>query len=57
MSCIVLTKLWSLVEYGGTGSFVVSIDNFEDFGDAIRDKLIKEITGLKIAAGKGSKAF
>jgi hypothetical protein len=34
----------------------VSIDNFEDFGDAIRDKLIKEITGLKIAAGKGSKA-
>lgn len=37
---------------GGTGSFVMSIDDFEDFGIAIRDKLIKEITGLKIAAVK-----
>lgn len=35
---------------GGPGSFVISIVDFADFGDAIRDKLIREIKEQKIAA-------
>jgi hypothetical protein len=51
-----LSEYYAAHVIGGAGSFVVTVDNFEDFGEAIRDKLIKEITGLEIVAGKGSTA-
>ncbi len=34
---------------GGANAFVLTVDGFEDFGKAIREKLIKEVEGLKIA--------
>jgi hypothetical protein len=34
---------------GGANAFVLTVDDFADFGQAIRDKLIKEMEGLKIA--------
>jgi hypothetical protein len=35
---------------GGTGSFVMSADDYQDFGRAILHKLIKEIAGAPVAA-------
>ena len=35
---------------GGTGSFVMQADDYEDFARAIVEKLIKEIAGVPIAA-------
>ena len=35
---------------GGTGAFVVTADSYEDFAEAIRAKLITELSGLKISA-------
>jgi hypothetical protein len=35
---------------GGTGSFVVTADSHEDFAEAIRKKLIAELSGLRISA-------
>ena len=35
---------------GGTGAFVVTVDSYEDFAEAIRAKLITELSGLKISA-------
>ena len=34
---------------GGVNAFVLTVDGFEDFGQAIRGKLIKEVEGLKVA--------
>ena len=36
---------------GGTGAFVMSADDYEDFADAILEKLIKEIAGAPVAEG------
>jgi len=35
---------------GGTGAFVIRADDYQDFADAILEKLIKEIAGVPIAA-------
>lgn len=35
---------------GGAGAFVLTADSYEDFADAMRDKLLREISGFKIAA-------
>lgn len=34
---------------GGVNAFVLTVHGFEDFGQAIREKLIKEVEGLKVA--------
>jgi hypothetical protein len=36
---------------GGTGAFVMTANNYEDYGVAILSKLIKEIAGVPIARG------
>lgn len=47
----ILTDVWNLDTYysdhlqGGTGSFTMAVDDFSDFGKAIDDKLIREISG------------
>lgn len=35
---------------GGAGAFVVTADSYEDFADAMRDKLLQEISGFTVAA-------
>jgi hypothetical protein len=35
---------------GGTGAFVMRADDYQDFADAILEKLVKEISGVPIAA-------
>jgi hypothetical protein len=35
---------------GGTGAFVMRADSYQDFADAILEKLVKEIEGVPIAA-------
>jgi hypothetical protein len=37
---------------GGAGAFVLTADSYEDFTDAIRDKLLRELSGSKIAAAE-----
>jgi hypothetical protein len=39
---------------GGPGSFVISAVNFEDFGRAVRTKLIREISGRDARSMMGS---
>lgn len=36
---------------GGTGSFVVSIEDYRDFSTAILEKLLREISGSPVAEG------
>jgi hypothetical protein len=36
---------------GGTGAFLIAIDDFESFAHAIVNKLIKEIAGFPIDSG------
>jgi hypothetical protein len=38
---------------GGMGAFLLTVESFEDFARAIRDKLLKEISGTGIAARPG----
>ncbi len=35
---------------GGTGAFVVTAESYEDFADAMRNKLLQEISGFTVAA-------
>lgn len=35
---------------GGAGAFVLTGDSYEDFADAIREKLLQELSGFKVAA-------
>jgi len=41
---------------GGTGSFVMSADDYDDFSRAILHKMIKEIAGAPVASRPGTKA-
>jgi hypothetical protein len=39
---------------GGTGAFILTADDFKDFAEAIVKKLVREISGVPIAAGPHS---
>ncbi|MNC97037.1 hypothetical protein D3C83_145720 [compost metagenome] len=39
-----LDKYYEENVIGGTGSFMISAENFDDFGRAVRNKLIREIS-------------
>jgi len=41
-----LDKYYEENVIGGPGSFMISAVNFDDFGRAVRTKLIREISGL-----------
>jgi len=41
-----LDKYYEENVIGGPGSFMISAENFDDFGRAVRSKLIREISGL-----------
>jgi hypothetical protein len=43
-----LDKYYEENVIGGPGSFMISAENFDDFGRAVRTKLIREISGLSI---------
>ena len=41
-----LDKYYEENVIGGPGSFMISAENFDDFGRAVRSKLIREISGV-----------
>ncbi len=42
---------------GGPGAFVLTAADYEDFAEAIREKLVKEIAGLEVATAPGFHAM
>lgn len=49
---LTLDKYYEENVIGGPGSFMIVADNFAQFGRAVRTKLVREISGLGIAAPK-----
>jgi hypothetical protein len=42
---------------GGPGAFVLTAGSYEDFAEAMRDKLLQEISGFTVAAAPPSAAL
>jgi len=55
----ILNEEWALDRYyldnviGGTGAFIMTADDYEDFARAIKQKLVREIAGAPVARAPG----
>jgi hypothetical protein len=44
---LMLDKYYEENVIGGPGSFMIVADNFDQFGRAVRTKLVREVSGLR----------